>query len=171
MSDIILSARGRTITTIPRQTWENQLAQVPEHGQARLNFMSEAHHQVRYFVVRELPRLGQPIPPDLIARELKLSLPQIYDILDDLEKNLVFLVRNKQGAVTWAFPITVDETPHHKCISSLVDLDSGFWTWELHTRADVWCRVLQQLEAQESRFLRSETKSWKTYLIDIYDSS
>jgi hypothetical protein len=80
--------------------------------------MSEAHRQVRYFVVRELPRIGKPIPPELIARQLRLPLTQVNHILDDLEKNLFFLVRDERGAVSWAFPITVDATPHSLTFSA-----------------------------------------------------
>jgi hypothetical protein len=28
--------------------------------------MTKAHHLIRYFVVRELPRIGKPTPPELI---------------------------------------------------------------------------------------------------------
>ncbi len=51
--------------------------------------------------------------PEFIAEELKLSLDRTNAILDELEKNLFFLVRNERGAVTWSFPVTVDPTPHH----------------------------------------------------------
>jgi hypothetical protein len=29
-----------------------------------------------------------------------------------LEQHLTFLFRNKQGSVVWAYPVTVDPTPH-----------------------------------------------------------
>jgi hypothetical protein len=75
--------------------------------------MSEIHHLVRYFVVRELPHIGQPISPALISQALKLPPDRVETILDELEQHLFFLVRNEVGAVTWAFPVTVEETPHH----------------------------------------------------------
>lgn len=118
MSDTILLGRGRELVTIPRRRWEEHVGQAPEHGRTRLSFMSEAHRQVRYFVVRELPRIGKPIPPELIARQLRLPLTQVNHILDDLEKNLFFLVRDERGAVSWAFPITVDATPHSLTFSA-----------------------------------------------------
>ena len=80
--------------------------------------MTKAHHLIRYFVVRELPRIGKPIPPELISEELNMSLSKTIEILDELEKNLFFLVRNEQGDVTWAFPVTVDETPHRMTLST-----------------------------------------------------
>jgi len=111
-TETILRGRGNQITPIPRQVVENHLLRLPEHFQARLAFKTEAHHQVRYFVVRELPRLGQSIGAETISRELGLPLEQVSQILDELEKNLFFLVRDEGGAVCWAYPVTVEETPH-----------------------------------------------------------
>jgi len=118
MSETVLLGRGRQMLQIPRATWEQHLSQVPEHSQTRLSFMSEDHHRVRYFVVRELPRVGAPIQPQLISGELELPIDRVTAILDDLERNLFFLVRNDQGAVSWAYPVTTDETPHHLAFSS-----------------------------------------------------
>lgn len=118
MSDTILLGRGQKMIEIPRAQWEEHLAHVPEHSRTRLAFMSEAHHRVRYFVVRELPRIGGPIAPALIASELALPLERVVAILDDLEANLFFLVRDEQGRVAWAYPVTVDETPHRLTFST-----------------------------------------------------
>jgi hypothetical protein len=74
--------------------------------------MSREHHLIRRFVVKELPRAGNPLKPELISQRLKLPVGRVDDILDELERNLFFLVRNSQGAVTWAYPVTVEKTPH-----------------------------------------------------------
>jgi hypothetical protein len=118
MSETILLGRGRQIIRIPREKWEKHLSQAPQHGEARLGFMSEEHHLVRYFAVRELPRTGEPIQPEFISQRLNLPLVRVNAILDELEKNLFFLVRNRQGAVSWAFPVTADNTPHHLTFST-----------------------------------------------------
>jgi len=39
-------------------------------------------------------------------------LPAVKTLLDELERNLFFLVRNGAGDVNWAFPVTSDRTPH-----------------------------------------------------------
>jgi hypothetical protein len=118
LSDTILLGQGRQITAIPRQAWEEQLSQLRQHSGTRLGFMSEAHHLVRNFVVRELPRKSQPIPPDFISQRLGLPLPRVNTLLDELEKNLFFLFRNSQGAVSWAYPVTVEKTPHELVFST-----------------------------------------------------
>jgi hypothetical protein len=111
--ETILLGRGREVTTLPREVWEHQLAGVPERMEKRLAFMTEDHRRVRYLVVGELPRQGVPLSPDWIARELDLPLDRVAAILHDLETNLFFLTRNAEGAVAWAYPLTVERTPHH----------------------------------------------------------
>ncbi len=112
MEENVLLGRERYIVDIPQATWRQRLAQVPEHSQTRLRFMTDAHHQVRYFVVKELVRGQKPIAPEFIAEMLALPLEQVKIILDELESKLFFLVRNAQGAVAWAYPMTVEKTPH-----------------------------------------------------------
>ena len=118
MAESVLLGRGKQITPIPRSTWEGHLAQAPEHSRKRLAFMTEAHHQVRYFVVRELPRYGRPIPPAYIAQGLGMPGERIAQILDELERNLVFLVRDEKGEVAWAFRVTAENTLHRISFSS-----------------------------------------------------
>ncbi len=118
MAETILASRGREIVEIPSEQWENNLAEAPERMKPRLDWMSERHHAVRYFVVEELARFGKPIPPDLISERLRIHLEDANRILDDLEKHLFFLVRNDSGEVSWAFPLTVEQTPHQLTFST-----------------------------------------------------
>jgi hypothetical protein len=112
MSDTILVGHKNQINPVPAQIWATHLAQAPQHVSGRLAFMTPAHHRVRYFVVKELPLHGRPLEPETIARALDLPLAQTLEILADLEQNLFFLVRDEQGAVSWAFPVTAEPTPH-----------------------------------------------------------
>lgn len=116
--ETILLGRGRGMETLPREDWELELAGVPASMVERLAFMTEDHHRVRNFSVSELPRRSAPLAPDWIARELGLPLGEVGAILDELEKNLFFLTRNEDGAVAWAYPLTVERTPHHLTWSS-----------------------------------------------------
>jgi len=125
MNETVLVAKRSQFFEMPQEKWKEELALVPQHSQSRLAFMTEDHHRVRYFVVRELPRFGQPIPPEAIAQGLLLPLKQVLSILDELEQNLFFLVRNEQGSVEWAFPVTAAATPHHLSYSSGERLDAA----------------------------------------------
>ena len=125
MKENVLMGKGRKFIEIPRETWEQHIAQASQDFAKILSFMTEEHHLIRYFVVKELPHIGRPIPPELISEELKMSLSRTTKILDDLEKNLFFLVRNEQGEVSWAFPVTADKTPHHLTFSTGERLNSA----------------------------------------------
>jgi len=87
--------------------------------------MTEEHHLVRNFVVKELPRAGEPIRSDHISRELMLSRARTEIILDELERHLFFLVRNQRGEVSWAFPVTAENTGHHLVFSTGERLDAA----------------------------------------------
>ena len=118
MDGTVLLGKGADIISIPETQLYKHLEKAPEHGRQRLAFMTPVHHQVRYFVVRELPRLGRPIEVQDIANKLSLAVGQVESILAELEANLFFLVRNAQGAIHWAFPVTVEPTAHKIRFSS-----------------------------------------------------
>jgi hypothetical protein len=54
----------------------------------------------------------------LIARGLGLPLGRVQEILDELERNMRFLYRGDGENVTWAYPVTIDRTPHHAAFST-----------------------------------------------------
>lgn len=118
MSDSMMMGIFRFMIPIPRLIWKRQLPGKARSLTADLAFMSAHHHQVRNYVVSELPRMGKGLSPESIAKSLNMTLPQVNEILDDLEAHKVYLFRDEQGAVTWAYPCTVDTTPHHLKLST-----------------------------------------------------
>jgi hypothetical protein len=114
MNKNLLTGVGRFTLPVPPKLWHRS----GKGGTDPLAFMSIAHHRVRDYVVLELPRCGKPLTPERIAQELQLPQSQVVEILDELEKHKTFLFRNPQGAVTWAYPVTVDPTPHRVRFSS-----------------------------------------------------
>ena len=112
MKDTILMASGEISKEIPQKDWEEGLTAMVGHMVDGLAFMTQEHHRVRNFAVRELPRVGSPLATKFIAESLNLKVTQTKIILDELEKHMTFLFRNEQGAVAWAYPVTVDPTPH-----------------------------------------------------------
>ena len=118
MKDVILVGKGKTVLEVPEEKWRQHLAQASQHTLAALGFMTNNHHLVRNFAVRELPRNhGQPLKVEDIARRLDLPVSLVTTILEDLQKNLFFLVRNNLGEINWAFPVTCDTTPHRLSFS------------------------------------------------------
>jgi hypothetical protein len=125
MADTVLIGRGDSINSIPQKDWEEELSSAPEHIAKRLQFMSHDHHLVRNFVVRELPRLGRPVTLSEISKALHLTRTRTTSIVEDLEKNLFFLVRGNGSEVSWAFPVTAEETGHHLVFSTGERLDAA----------------------------------------------
>ena len=125
MVDTVLIGRGDTISTIPQSDWEHELSLAPAGIGGRLEFMSPDHHLVRNFVLRELPCLGRPINVADISHALHLTRERTTSIVEDLEKNLFFLVRGNGEEMSWAFPVTTEETGHHLVFSTGERLDAA----------------------------------------------
>ena len=118
MNNTLLLGIWRLMVGLPKLLWQREVARQARGAVESLGFMSVDHHRVRDFAVRELPRVGTPLSPDLIAQELGLPLTRTIVILDELEKNMTFLYRGDGESVTWAYPVTVDSTPHRVTFSS-----------------------------------------------------
>ena len=118
MNSSLLLGLWRLMVPVPGKVWQGRVRKNAEDTLLRLDFMSEDHHRVRDFAVRELPRAGQPLTPEYIAEELELPLDRVVSILNDLERNMTFLYRGDGENVTWAYPVTVDQTPHRVTFSS-----------------------------------------------------
>ena len=119
MGNRLLKGFWKLMIPVPGALWEKRVAEARKHIQDSLRFMGDDHHAVRNFAVRELPFEGKPLPPELIAERLDLPLERVKAILDDLERHMTFLFRGDGQNVSWAYPVTVDETPHR------ITFDSG----------------------------------------------
>jgi hypothetical protein len=103
---------------IPRALWKRMIIQEVRKAEKRLDFMTPEHRTVHHFVVRELPRVGGPLSPEFAAQGMNLPVERVTTILAELEDHMTFLFRDEQGAVTWAYPVTADETPHRVTFST-----------------------------------------------------
>jgi hypothetical protein len=119
VKDCVMIGRGEMIHEVSAGDWRRHLAGARQHTAARLRFMTGDHHLVRDFVVSELPRnQGKPLRPEEISRRINLPLSRVTTVLEELEKNLFFLVRNDAGEVSWAFPVTSERTLHRLSFST-----------------------------------------------------
>jgi hypothetical protein len=113
----ILLGRGKNIQEVPADDWLKAHDEIDMTE--RLAFMTPAHHRVRYAAVRELPlNGGKPLSVTDLVDKTGLERSKVQTLLDDLEKNLFFLVRNDAGEVSWAYPVTSDRTPHRLTFST-----------------------------------------------------
>ncbi len=118
MRDHVLLGRDRQIQVLSRAAWESEVVRAPEVCAERLRFMGADHHRVRYCVAEERARPHRPLSIDAISEGLELAPEVVAGIVGELERNLFFLVRNEDGEVSWAYPVTVDGTPHRLTFST-----------------------------------------------------
>ncbi len=120
MKDRIMLGLWKYMLSVPSfiMDMKKQVAREKIRYEAAMGFMTKDHRRVHHFAVRELPSAGKPLAPDFIAGKLDLPRDRVEIVLNDLEKHMTFLFRNRQGEVTWAYPVTVDKTPHHLTFSS-----------------------------------------------------
>jgi hypothetical protein len=112
MKNKLMFGLWRYIINVPPFLWQKQVAQGKRRLEKEQGSLSEEKRLIHHFVVRELPSNGKPLSPELISNKLGLPADRVKDALDDLEKRMTFLYRNKDGDVVWAYPVTVDKTPH-----------------------------------------------------------
>ena len=117
-SDDVLLGRGDRILLQSFDILRRHVDAHLETRSPRLAFMTEEHHRIRDFTVTELPRLGRALPPERIAHETGIPLERVDAILGELERQRFFLVRDPAGRVSWAFPVTSEETPHRLRLST-----------------------------------------------------
>ncbi len=120
MKDRIMLGLWKYMLGVPTciMDMKKQLNKAKLRYEASMGFMTADHRRVHLFSVAELPRVGKPLPLEFIAEKTNLPLDRVVPILADLEEHMTFLVRNKNGEVTWAYPVTVDKTPHHLTFST-----------------------------------------------------
>ena len=118
MKNRLMLGLWRYIIKVPSFLWQKQVAKGKRKFEKEHGSISDEHRLIHHFVVRELPGVGKPLSPDLISNRLDMPVNRVKTVLDDLEKRLTFLYRNTKGEVVWAYPVTVDETPHHVTFST-----------------------------------------------------
>ena len=113
MKNKLMMGLWRYMLSVPPFLWEKQIAKGKKKYSDHLAFMSEEHRLVHHFSVRELPFAGKPLSPEFISAALNIPVERIIAILDDLESHMTFIFRNAQGGIEWAYPVTIEKTPHH----------------------------------------------------------
>lgn len=112
MKNSLMLGMWRYILHVPPFLLEKQRAKGKEKILANLAFMTPEHRKVHHYAVRQLPFSGEPLAAKSIAEALDIKPDRVKEILDDLEEHMTFLFRNNRGEVVWAYPVTVEKTPH-----------------------------------------------------------
>jgi hypothetical protein len=112
MRNYILFGIGRFTFPVPIFLFKSLLGKEVDSTRQHVSRLSDDQHRVRDFAVKEIPNVGKPITPEFIGESLDLSRDKTVSILDELEKGMTYLWRGDGENVTWAYPVTVDETPY-----------------------------------------------------------
>ena len=118
MDTRLMGGFWRYMLSIPSFMWKKKIIGGSGKKRDELSFMTDEHRSVHHYVVRELPRIGEPISPDFVADRLSMPFDRVKWIFDDLEKHMTFICRNDEGMAVWAYPVTVQKTPHHLTFST-----------------------------------------------------
>lgn len=112
MNDWLMVGVWRHILRLPPAIGRRRAGALAARARSEVGAVSPEHRAVHRFVVRELPRHGKPIPPQVIAEGLRFPVEEVVEILSDLERRKGFLFRSEDGSVLWAYPVTAEPTPH-----------------------------------------------------------
>ena len=118
MERYIKLCKGKKVVNLPREQWERNLSEIKLNGDPRTKFMTKNHCIVRNFLVKELPKVGLPIAPKRISSSLNMTITMVRTVLEDLEKGNIFVIKDDNGSINWAFPVTVEPTSHHLAFST-----------------------------------------------------
>ena len=118
MKNKLMLGLWRYIIQVPPFLWQKQVAKGKRKFEKEQGSLSEEECRIHHFVVRELPNNGNPLSPELISSKLGIAVDCVKAALDYLEQRMTFLYRNKDGDVVWAYPVTVDKTPHRITFST-----------------------------------------------------
>jgi hypothetical protein len=117
MRKVLLGFKRRMLP-IPWALFRGLVPLEARKARRALGGLDEEQRRVHHFVVRDLPRLGQPMSPDHVAAELQMDTARVVEILDELERRRIYLYRPMGRDVVWAYPVTVEPTPHRLAFSS-----------------------------------------------------
>ena len=111
MFERVLLGVGRRMVPVPEWIFQPMIRR-DIRKMAKRPPLEPDQRRVQHFAVREIPRRRDAIAPEVFARELDLSLEEVHQILDELERRMTFLCRRGGEDVNWAYPVTADDTPH-----------------------------------------------------------
>lgn len=112
MKNKIMLGLWRFVINVPSFLWQKQIKAGKRKFEKEFGALSHENRTIHHFTVKELPRSGEPLSPEFISDSLGYTLDIVRQGLDYLEAHMTYLYRNSKGHVTWAYPVTVDHTPH-----------------------------------------------------------
>lgn len=108
----MLMGIGRFMIPIPQVISNRGLEKGASGARAKAELLSEEERQVHYFVVKKMAVAKEPITAELVSEELGIEVNRVEEIIDKLEGMKTFLYRSDSKGITWAYPLSFDNTGH-----------------------------------------------------------
>jgi len=102
----------RFMIPIPQVISNRGLEKGASGARAKAELLSEEERQVHYFVVKKMAVAKEPITAELVSEELGIEVNRVEEIIDKLEGMKTFLYRSDSKGITWAYPLSLDNTGH-----------------------------------------------------------
>ena len=80
--------------------------------------LTPLQRKLHTLIVRDLPGSAEPLSAATIAERAGEPVTDVAPALADLHSWLGFIALDDSGAVEWAYPVTVADTPHHLAFES-----------------------------------------------------
>ncbi|MBI5843058.1 MAG: hypothetical protein HZB23_00140 [Deltaproteobacteria bacterium] len=112
MKNSLMIGLWRYVINVPPVLWESQVKKTRKRVLRALEDMSPDSRRVHHYLVSKMPETGGPVGPEMVAGDLGLPLSNVLTIMDGLEKRMTFIWRNEKDEAIWAYPVTVEKTPH-----------------------------------------------------------
>jgi hypothetical protein len=112
-----LSVGGR-LFPVPRTLVRYLTNREADRWARRRTKLTPLQHKLHAIVVRDLPGSAEPLAAATIAERAEESVADVKQALANLHTWLGFIALDDSGAVEWAYPVTVANTPHHLAFES-----------------------------------------------------
>ncbi len=87
-------------------------------AKANADCLSKEERRVHHFIVMKMAVVKDPITADLIANELGMPNDQVLAIINKLESLKTFIYRSDGKGITWAYPLSLENTGFRMTASS-----------------------------------------------------
>ena len=108
----VLFGFRKTMVPVPALIVNREMDKMVRRIKMKVSGFTAEKRKVHHFIVRELPGRGGPISINDVAHELGMPLRRVEVLIDELENDKTFLYRRNSTGINWAYPVTVEATPH-----------------------------------------------------------
>lgn len=112
-----LSLGGRLLA-VPRTLVRYLTIREAGHWARRRAQLTPLQQKLHAIVVRDLAGSAEPLAAATIAERAEEPVADVKQALANLHTWLGFIALDDTGAVEWAYPVTVADTPHHLAFES-----------------------------------------------------